>query len=354
MDCLLLNAASRAEKIRIFAKRNKQHATMALTSSSTMASSLDSLANIAAKSLLIVVPESPQGEPFVDNGENRNPATILRTIRKSLNLTQREFGILLSPNGVSPISPSVICQLESALQSVPSLVLQRAAAVRTATEHLGLYLAGLSTKSADVSGALKSLGPGCINMLDIYVAALPSLAADQIQIITEYLSIVTKRRQSSGGSRPGARGPYRKLSKLSDRTLLPTPAEGCLSMLPPAAVPPPIQPQLSGETTGPADSCSGRSSFSSNCSTPTSFCSTPGYDSNATSMRSESEYTSSYPGTPNGPISCKRPSETQQDILLALRQLQEQNAFLVQENKRLKAAMPGTSLMQTTSDGEVE
>ena len=54
-----------------------------------------------------------------------------RPCPQRLNLTQREFGILLSPLGQNPISPSVICQLESALQSVPQPLVNRAVAATT-------------------------------------------------------------------------------------------------------------------------------------------------------------------------------------------------------------------------------
>ena len=185
---------------------------------------LSALADVAAN-LFISLPDSPQGKPFIDRAEAGSPAALLRAMRRRLNLTQREFGILLSPNGISPISPSVVCQLESALQTVPPPLVSRAVAATTAVQRLGEYLAALAgAKPMDAAGALKNLGPGCIDELQPYLDASPALAAEEAQLVREFLSIVTKRRHSTGGSRPGARGPYRKLSKLSAKaTTLPPP-----------------------------------------------------------------------------------------------------------------------------------
>ena len=95
---------------------------------------LSALADVAAN-LFISLPDSPQGgKPFIDRAEAGSPAALLRAMRKRLNLTQREFGILLSPPGGSAISPSVICQLESALQTVPPQLVSRAVAATTAAQ----------------------------------------------------------------------------------------------------------------------------------------------------------------------------------------------------------------------------
>jgi len=183
--------------------------------------SLSALADVAA-TLFISLPDSPQGKPFIDRAEAASPAALLRAMRKRLNLTQREFGILLAPQGGSAISPSVVCQLESALQSVPPALVSRAVAATTACQKLGEYLCGLQTsKDTDAAGALKALGPGCIDELQPYLNANPNLSADDQHLVREFLGIVTKRRHSTGGSRPGARGPYRKLAKVSDKKSLP-------------------------------------------------------------------------------------------------------------------------------------
>ena len=182
---------------------------------------LNALADVAA-TLFISLPDSPQGKPFIDRADANNPAALLRAMRKRLNLTQREFGVLLAPPGGSPISPSVICQLESALQSVPPPLVSRAVAATTACQKLGEYLAGLpGSKALDAAGGLKSLGPGCIDQLQPYLDAHPDLPAEEQHVVREFLSTVTKRRHSTGGSRPGARGPYRKLAKVSAKSFPP-------------------------------------------------------------------------------------------------------------------------------------
>ena len=294
---------------------------------------LDALADIAAQTLNISLPESPQGKPFLDAAQD--PAALLRAVRKSLNLTQREFGILLSPKAASPISPSVICQLEAGLQTVSPLVNERAIAVAVAAEHLGQHLATKEMSGCDAVGALKRLGPGCIEQLQPYKEA-SSPSDDVAELVTEYLSIVTKRRHSTGGSRPGARGPYRKLSKLSARDLSAA-AEAPSTAAPSAAavpMPPPLMSQPSGEL--------------SDCS---SYCSTPNSSVGSIVSDAGSDRTSSRPTTPSGgagtPMaSTKRPADDalaaaqSPQVLLALRQLMAQNELLMQENKRLRAMMP--------------
>lgn len=166
---------------------------------------LNALADVAAN-LFISLPDSPQGKPFIDRAEAGSPAALLRAMRKRLNLTQREFGILLSPAGGSPISPSVICQLESALQAVPPPLVSRAVAATTAAQRLGEFLCNVpESKASDAASALKSLGPGCIEELQPYLDGSPSLAPEEATLVQEFLAIVTKRRHSTGGSRPGAR-----------------------------------------------------------------------------------------------------------------------------------------------------
>lgn len=291
---------------------------------------LDALADIAAQTLNISLPDSPQGKPFLDAAQD--PAALLRAVRKSLNLTQREFGILLSPKATSPISPSVICQLEAGLQTVPPLVYERAMAVAVAAEHLGQHLAAKEMNGCDAVSALKRLGPGCIEQLQPYKeAASPS---DELaDLVTEYLSIVTKRRHSTGGSRPGARGPYRKLSKLSARDLS-SAADSTPSAVPAEAIPTP--PALMFQPSGELSETS-------------SYCSTP--NSSVGSIVSDVGSDRSRPSTPSGgagtPMAwMKRPADEalaaarSPEVLVALRQLMAQNELLIQENKRLRSMMP--------------
>ena len=352
---------------------------------------LDALAEIAAQSLIVTLPDSPQGKPFIDRADTGTPASLLRAIRRRLNLTQREFGILLSPNGVSPISPSVICQLESALQAAPSPLVTRAVAATTAAQHLGEYLCSQSgSKGMDAAGALKGLGAGCIDGLQAYLDASPEITADQAQLVKEFLSIVTKRRHTTGGSRPGARGPYRKLSKLSVGVSVPAPTgagEGGGGSA--SAAPPSLTTQPSADANSPRhpagrfsprvadgpEPTSGRSTpCSSACSTPGSSrgssrprspTSTTGYESNAFSDRL-SEYTSSHPGTPNGVAAGLTPTpshgggrgqrssgEVSLEVLMALRRLQEENELLQRENKRLRAMVPAPPPSATHALAEV-
>lgn len=322
--------------------------TMALASTNHTAT-LDALADIAAQTLNIALPESPQGKPFVEPTDTAS--SLLRAVRKSLNLTQREFGILLSPFGASPISPSVICQLESGLQPVPPLVVERAGAVCNAAQRLGEYLGSLPTSpQTDPASALKRLGYGCINELQPYLEAMKPGEVDG-QLATEYLSIVTKRRQTTGGSRPGARGPYRKLSKLSARDLTAAEVDS------PARInmaPLPIMKQVSGESQL-SECASGRSTPSY----ASSYCSTPGTPSSSITDYDSTVAPDSRPGTPSGCAgvaqralggSLKRASDTNAEVMMALRQLQEQNEMLMQENKRLKAMMtPGAVYPQASA-----
>ena len=340
---------------------------MALASTPNASCPLDALAAIAAQSLVIALPESPQGKPFIDKADTSTPAAFLRAMRRSLNLTQREFGILLSPNGVSPISPSVICQFESALQAVPPLVIKRAVAITASAQRLGEYLTRTATstrEAKDAASALRLLGPGCIDQLQAFLDAFPEIDTEESQMVKEYLSIVTKRRHTTGGSRPGARGPYKKLSKLSSRSLPVT--EGC-PPTPPAATSQPLasnasraSPRTENTSLEPS---SGRST-PSYCSTPGSSrgssrprspASTLGYDSSTLSDR-YSDYSTSYPSTPNGraltPIGNTgsprhSTSGAQLEVIMALRRLQEENDSLVQENKRLRAMVPEPSVLPT-------
>merc|ERR1719230_1773987 len=95
---------------------------------------LSQLADVAAH-LFITLPESPQGKPFISQEEAASPAKLLRAMRKRLNLTQREFGVLLAAGGSSAISPSVICQLAAALQTIPPPLVTRSIAATTAIQR---------------------------------------------------------------------------------------------------------------------------------------------------------------------------------------------------------------------------
>lgn len=274
---------------------------------------LNALADVAA-TLFISLPDSPQGKPFIDRADANNPAALLRAMRKRLNLTQREFGVLLAPPGGSAISPSVICQLESALQSVPPPLVSRAVAATTACQKLGEYLAGLpGSKAIDAAGGLKMLGPGCIDQLQPYLDAHPDLPEEEERVIREFLSTVTKRRHSTGGSRPGARGPYRKLAKVSDKSFAQTaaaPAAAAVGMAADSAadsstISPsdvaasdaslhalPLASAAVDVADAPSTAACGCSSGASRSSTP---CSTPGHTPG-------SSRGSSRPRSPNGEV----------------------------------------------------
>jgi hypothetical protein len=97
-------------------------------------------------------------------------------VSQRLNLTQREFGVLLAPSGGSSISPSVICQLESALQTVPPALVARAVAATTAAQQLGDHLCAREPSGvADAASALKALGPGCIDELGPFMEQHPNV-----------------------------------------------------------------------------------------------------------------------------------------------------------------------------------
>ena len=405
-----------------------------------MAANLSALASVAAD-LFVSLPESPQGKAFLDKSEADSPAGILRAVRKvsctrntfilspplavtqcdcvtrappprkttltrtslyplsqRLNLTQREFGVLLAPPGGSSISPSVVCQLEAALQTVPPPVVERAVAATTAVQKLGEHLATKpESKAGDAALALKALGPGCIDELQPYLDAHPELSEEDAELAKNFLSIVTKRKHSTGGSRPGARGPYRKLTKVtgkllsstatnngdSPRSLRPAGASGAntrgAAPSPALGAPPgAVSPCASGtdssreeqaEDSGRSTPCStpGSSRGSSRPRSPTSTTgyygeTTPSNDAKSpriTRERSTSECSlasdsGSSAFTPGGtvvglgtptPGSSPRPGsglvgangEVSLEVLLALKRLQEQNEALQLENARLRA-----------------
>jgi len=175
---------------------------------------LDAQVNVAAG--LLISPGTLQEKPILDRDGTDSPASLLIATRKMLNLTQREFGILLSTKGAPfhLISPSAICQYESAFQALPSPLLHRAVAAKAAAQRFGEYLSSMpNVKANDAASALMALGPGCLDSLQPCLAACTVLSPDERSLVHDFLAIVTKRQRVARGSKPGARGPYRKLSK---------------------------------------------------------------------------------------------------------------------------------------------
>lgn len=316
-------------------------------------SALSALADVAAN-LFITLPQSPHGKPFISQEEAGSPAKLLRALRKRLNLTQREFGVLLSPGGASPISPSVVCQLESALQNVPPPLITRAVSAAAAVQRFGDFVATRPGSTfLDAAAVLKSLGPGCIDQLEPYTNEAPNLPVDDPAMVGEFLAIVTKRKPSSGGSRPGARGPYRKLSKLNNFSIgddqsSTAPATNASAIMIDATAgtgcprntftPVEAMEAMSDNTVTPQSSLS---------STP---CSTP-----------SSSRGSSRPRSPNGsdislPNDVDASDASSLNILMALRRLQEENELLERENKRLRmmvGTLPDANLVTDANQAEV-
>ena len=303
---------------RILPIQQATHTQMQANSSETCY--LAALANVASQHLVVADTTPQHLEVALPESPLKHITCSLRAIRKRLNMTQREFGCLLSPGGVAPISPSVVCQLESALQAVSHQVIARASAVDEAIYHFGAYLASREGSAfTDAAHALKCLGPGCIGQLDMYV--LEQLGPGDAVLVGEFLAIVTKRKPTSGGSRPGARGPYRKLSKLdhSVDAVVDADATG-------------ISPKLDTE----------RSGFTQNatCSLLSSL-SLSGSSLASTTPRSEvsSSIGSSRPRSPLGSVISSEAASSSVDstLLNALKRLQEENDKLQSENKRLRA-----------------
>jgi len=269
---------------------------------------------------------------------------LLRAVRKRLNLTQREFGILLSPGGVSPISPSVICQLESALQVVPVQVIARATTVDAAIQRFGEHLAAHEGFS-DTAHALKSLGPGCIEKLATF--AHEQTVVGDAELVGEFLAIVTRRKKTAGGSRPGARGPYRKLSKLNNFGVDATPTSVTVADTDPTGDSPKAEVVASGFTHPSAASAamaSPCSLLSSLSLASASLSSTPRSEvSSRSELSSRSEVSSQGSSRPRSPLGSDVSSEAgagespQQRMLSALKRLQEENDKLQNENKRLRS-----------------
>ncbi|KAL1521225.1 hypothetical protein AB1Y20_022774 [Prymnesium parvum] len=290
---------------------------------------LAQLADVAAH-LFITLPESPNGAARDAPADPRASSHMLRALRKQLNLTQREFGVLLSPGGASPVSPSVICQFESATHAIPPALLTRALSAATAVQRFFESSASCDasppphhhsspqqSSAHDPSSLVKSLGPGCIARLAPHVDAAGLSSADAA-LLGEYLAIVSARKLSKGGSRPGARGSYRKLHKLNNFA---APADEAL--VPTAAA---LSAAASAGGSSRGESSAGSASLaslsSSRASTP---CTTP-----------SSSRGSSRPRSPVG-AEAEAAGYAPCDLLLSLRGLQEANQHLLNENKRLRS-----------------
>ena len=337
---------------------------MSASSAPQPANPLSALADVATN-LWITLPDSPQGKLLVDHDDAISPSTLLRATRRRLNLTQREFGALLSQKGCNPISPSVVCQLESSVQPVSPQLITRLLAVTAAVHRFGEYLAArmhaadgtLVVKGADADAALKALGPGCIDEFKPYLDSSPALDGDAAVHVCQFLSIVTKRRHSNGGSRPGARGPYRKhakppTSKAPHTPKLPTPST--LSTLSTLSTPSSPMPKRSASGGESAPSLSAPSA--------------PALVATSSPIGLRPKPSAAPPRVPSGPSGSGTPSvRTSPSSTLAptpasscdssrarsppgahgaegtLRRLQQENEALQRENKRLRSMAHGAA-----------
>jgi len=143
--------------------------------------------------------------------EPHSPSNLFRCMRTMLNVTQKEFGILVSPEGSTPISASVVCQLETGSQAIPAAILDRAA-MATSTIH-----AFADWRRAEQSGcfdsrlsALRALGVESEALLAPYLSSNGPLADGRADIVAAYLGVVSRRKPSTAGNRPATRGPYKK------------------------------------------------------------------------------------------------------------------------------------------------
>lgn len=143
--------------------------------------------------------------PKFSHADNEKHASLLRAMRRLLNLTQREFGILLSPkqNNMLPLSASQICHYEAALQAMPMSFIGRAIAATTAVRHYGEYLGAKcgSGLPNDTASALKALGPGCSDGLEPYLLDRPKLSTDEGSFVRDFLNLVSERSHNRGGAR---------------------------------------------------------------------------------------------------------------------------------------------------------
>jgi len=138
-------------------------------------------------------------------------SSLFRAMRTMLNVTQKEFGALVSPEGATPISASVVCQLESGAQVIPSSILERAALATAAVQAFADW------RRAEQSGcfdsrlsALRALGTESEALLAPYLSSETPPTAAHAALIEQYLGLVSSRKQSSAGNRPTTRGPYKK------------------------------------------------------------------------------------------------------------------------------------------------
>ena len=142
------------------------------------------------------------------------PSVLFRALRTLLNLTQKEFGILISPGGATPISASVICQLETGLQPLPALLITSAADATHAIQHFAGWRREEAAGCHDSNlSALRALAAGCEDQLQPYLAKRGQLPERDAALVGEYLAIVSKRKQSGACDRPATRGPYKKGAK---------------------------------------------------------------------------------------------------------------------------------------------
>ena len=79
-----------------------------------------------------------------------------------------------------------------------------------------------------------------------------ALRDEEQALVKDFLTIVTKRRHSTGGSRPGARGPYRKLHKVGAKEKKSTVAAA--AALPAAAASAPANASVTSVAPSPVDS----------------------------------------------------------------------------------------------------
>lgn len=141
----------------------------------------------------------------IDDAASIDGPHLLRSMRTKLNLTQREFGTLITPSHLTPVSASVICQLETGQQPVPGIVVTYAAQATAALKKYGEWLqqqTGAESWSATLKAPCPELQP--------YPGSGGAAAEADRAIVTEFLQIVTNRKQTGVGDRPATRGPYKK------------------------------------------------------------------------------------------------------------------------------------------------
>eukprot|EP00966_Prymnesium_polylepis_P090440 2094690-Prymnesium_polylepis.1 len=142
------------------------------------------------------------------------PSVLFRALRTLLNLTQKEFGVLIAPGGSNPISASVICQLETGLQPLPALLITCAATAATAVQRFGNWRRAEHAGCHDSAlSALRALNAGCEAEIESFVAAQAELPDIERELVGTYLAVVSKRKSSGLTDRPATRAPYKKGAK---------------------------------------------------------------------------------------------------------------------------------------------